>query len=55
VLALTKDRHVPCADDVPALFLAMRYDVGDPGASGVLTGLRALEKLGEKKTAPAKK
>lgn len=53
VAAMTKDLRTPTEADVPAVVLAMRWDVGDPGAYGALTGLRAFEKLVPK--APAKK
>jgi len=52
---LTKGQRMPTADDVPALFLAMRRDVGDPDACAALSGLRAVEKLGGGKIVPAKK
>ncbi|MBL8726876.1 MAG: hypothetical protein JNM25_00505 [Planctomycetes bacterium] len=35
----------PTLDDVPARLVALRRAVGDPEAAGVLTGLRAAEKL----------
>ncbi|HEX5051815.1 MAG TPA: hypothetical protein VFZ65_08595 [Planctomycetota bacterium] len=45
MLALQKDQRMPTSADEPAIFLAMRWDVGNPDACGVLTGLRAIEKL----------
>lgn len=41
--ALEKDRVV--ADDIPGIVLDARYMIGDPKASGVLTGLHALERI----------
>jgi tetratricopeptide (TPR) repeat protein len=46
VIEATKAQRIPGEDDLAAVFLAMRGDVGDPECCGVLTGLRALEKLG---------
>ncbi len=49
----------PTVVDEPAVLLAMRNEVGNPEACGVLTGVRAAEKLAApaaaKKPAPAKK
>lgn len=54
VAEMTKAMRTPTEADVPGVLLAMRWDVGNPDACGVLTGLRAIEKL-EAKVAPAKK
>ncbi|MBM4060800.1 MAG: hypothetical protein FJ265_06860 [Planctomycetes bacterium] len=48
VVEMTKAMSTPTEADLPGVFLAMRHDVGDPDAAGVLTGLRALEKLDPK-------
>jgi hypothetical protein len=53
VAAMTKDMETPVEADVPAIAMAMRWAVGDPEVFGVLTGLRALDKLVPK--APPKK
>ena len=53
---LLKNDRWPTADDIPARLLALRYQLNDPEAAGVLTGLRAVEKLEAKSAAsPAKK
>jgi len=52
-----KDDPIPGLDDVPARLLAMRANLGDTETAGVLTGLRAIEKLNAKPPAapaPAK-
>ncbi|HEX6813944.1 MAG TPA: hypothetical protein VF384_20140 [Planctomycetota bacterium] len=52
MLGLLKGQPMPTADDIAARLLALRYNVGEPDAVGVLMGLRAAEKL-EVKAAPA--
>lgn len=43
--AVQAGKPQPTLDDVPARLVALRRSVGDPDAAGVLTGLRAAERL----------